>query len=275
MQSHKVARHTKHTSKNKTKNRVILSAQCVTIREDVRGGFVPPLKQCVESITFFMRGSLFAHGKASIMDAKFSHVRVSFPPITQAQKLQQRAIDWQSMESADPVIVSSDPLPSDLSPDHPVYLVRVPASFEPQSWRTIPPGANSYPTSRSAAEIVALLNLEKIRTSEDGTVRSWFIRLRRSNGGASICINLKGPWKPKDQHDTPPAFMVVKGRETQWRDTIAELNEGLRGAADGRGYYWRAYVAYSTRIEDVTEWIKPYPQEASQQTCSYLTSVYN
>ena len=54
---HKVERHKKLTSKTNKKNRVLVSPQCVPIGDDGQGGFLLPLKQCVETSTFFMRCS--------------------------------------------------------------------------------------------------------------------------------------------------------------------------------------------------------------------------
>lgn len=202
------------------------------------------------------------------MDAKFSHVRVSSPASTQAEQLHQRAIDWPSaMEAAAPVI-TGEPLPSDLEhpeyvPDYNVFLVNVPASFEPTSWHTCPPGCNTYPSGEVAAEVVATMNRAKIKASPDGSVKSWFIRLRKSTGGASISVSLSEPFYPRSEYDMPKPFMVMRGKVSQWRGVIADLNERLKRAAAGRGCYQRVYVAHSIRPEDMKDWDEPEGESVS------------
>jgi hypothetical protein len=194
--------------------------------------------------------------KGIIMDAKFSQVRVSSPASTQAEQLHQRAIDWPSaMEAAAPVI-TGDPLPSGMTPpesvpEYPVFLVSVPASFAPDSWHTVPPGANHYPSGEVAAEVVAVMNRAIIRASRDGGVCRWFIRLRKSTGGASISLQLKEPLFPRSEYDIPPAFMTMRGQVMQWKGVIADLNERLSRVAAGRGCYQRAYVAHSIRPDEL------------------------
>ena len=202
------------------------------------------------------------------MDAKFSHVHVSSPASPQAEQLHQRAIDWPSaMEAAAPVI-TGEPLPSDLEhpeyvPDYNVFLVNVPASFEPTSWHTCPPGCNTYPSGEVAAEVVAAMNRAKIKASPDGSVKSWFIRLRKSTGGASISVSLSEPFFPRDEYDMPRPFMAMRGKVSQWRGVIADLNERLKRAAAGRGCYQRAYVAHSIRPEDLKDWDEPARESSS------------
>ncbi|QGQ21211.1 hypothetical protein F1728_00150 [Gimesia benthica] len=190
------------------------------------------------------------------MDAKFSHVRVSSPASPQAEQLHQRAIDWPSaMEAAAPVI-TGEPLPSGMTPpetvpEYPVYLVSVPASFAPDSWHTVPPGANHYPSGEVAAEVVAVMNRAIIRASRDGGVSRWYIRLRKSTGGASISVSLKEPFFPRSEYDMPPAFMTMRGQVMQWKGVIADLNERLSRAENNKGKVMRAYVAHSIRPDEL------------------------
>ncbi|WP_145456897.1 hypothetical protein [Gimesia panareensis] len=156
------------------------------------------------------------------------------------------------------------PIDTERLSEYPVYLVSVPASFTPDSWHTVPPGANHYPSGEVAAEVVAVLNRAKIKASPDGSVTSWFIRLRKSTGGASISVNLIQTWKPMNEYDLPPAFMTMKGQVMQWRGIIADLNERLRRTGAGRGCYQRAYVAHSSRPED----LKPLGQPEGESVSS-------
>ncbi|QDU50275.1 hypothetical protein [Gimesia panareensis] len=177
------------------------------------------------------------------------------------EQLYQQATNWPALETSQPVVSgirSEDPLTdSEQMPEYSVYLVNVPASFEPITWKTIPPGANHYPSNLIAAEVVALLNREKIKASPDGTVKSWFIRLRKSTGGASISVSLNVPWKPKSEYDMPPAFLTMRGPVKQWREVIADLNQRLRQAPTNRGTVQRAYVAHSIHPEELGPEIQP------------------
>jgi len=159
------------------------------------------------------------------------------------------------MEATAPVI-AGDPLPSGMAPpvsvpEYPVYLVSVPADFSPNSWHTVPPGCNHYPSGEVAAEVVAVMNRAIIRASRDGGVSRWFIRLRKSTGGASMSVQLKEPFFPRSEYDMPPAFMTMRGQVIQWQGTIADLNERLSRVANSKGKVMRAYVAHSIRPDEL------------------------
>ncbi len=251
LQSLKAERHTETNSLKNTENRN------PSLRAVWGNGNVPKAVQCClraacVGLGSFLRAILSQRGKGSIMSTLVNPSCVCGSSHSQqVETLYRRSLDWPEMEATAPVI-TGDPLPSGMAPpetvpEYPVYLISVPVDFSPDSWHTVPPGANHYPSGEVAAEVVAVLNRAIIRASRDGGVSRWFIRLRKSTGGASISLQLKEPWFPKDEYDMPPAFMTMRGQMMQWKGVIADLNERFSRVVHNKNRVQRVYVAHSIR----------------------------
>ena len=235
-------------------NRVVRTGQrASTVRAG--GGTVDPLRSGVWCARSFFTRCLSKRGEGSDMSTLNNPSCVCGSHSPQVETLYRQSLDWPEMEATAPVI-TGDPLPSGMAPpvsvpEYPVYLVSVPADFSPNSWHTVPPGCNHYPSGEVAAEVVAVMNRAIIRASRDGGVSRWFIRLRKSTGGASMSVQLKEPFFPRSEYDMPPAFMTMRGQVIQWQGTIADLNERLSRAANSKGKVMRAYVAHSIRPDEL------------------------
>lgn len=180
---------------------------------------------------------------------------VSPKPQTPVEQLEQRAANWPALEPVEPPPIGS-PSPDQVlridTPRHdwPVYLVKVPADWEPQSWRSAPPNTTSYKKATTAAKVAAMLNRERMECSEDGYVSHWYIRIRMGSRYGNISVTLPRPWKPKDEFDLPPAFIRIDGPRDQCRQIVGDLNK-LFDQCDPGEPRKRAYIARSIHPDDL------------------------
>lgn len=170
-------------------------------------------------------------------------------------QLFQRSTNWSALEpvTAPPIGTSGpDEVLRIDAPRHnwPVYLVIVPADWQPQSWRSVPPHTPTYKTAKTAAEVAAILNRERLTVSKDGFVSHWHIRVRVGSRYANLSVALQTPWKPKNEYDQPPAFITIDAGHEQCRQIVDELNNRLDQCEPGE-VRKRAYIARSINPADL------------------------
>ena len=165
------------------------------------------------------------------------------------EALLQRSTDWEALEPVTPPpfgVPSPDDVLrlNDKRHNWPVFLVSVPDDWEPNCWRSIPPNTVSYKKAKTAAEVAAVLNRERIANSKDGYVRHWFIRVKMGSKYANLSVALNTPWKPRNEYDLPPAFITIDGSREQCKQIVGELNNRLDNPTNGEKRK-RAYIARS------------------------------
>lgn len=181
-------------------------------------------------------------------------------------QLFQRSTNWPALEPVQPPPFGT-PDPEEVlrvdSPRHnwPVYLVNVPADWEPDSWRSVPPHTPTYKKAKTAAEIASILNRDRLERSKDGFVQSWYIRVRLGSKYANLGVSLPSPWKPESEFDLPPAFIRIDGPRDQCMQIVGELNKRLDKCEPGE-VRKRAYIARSICPGD----LEPFPSAHNDHT---------
>jgi hypothetical protein len=190
---------------------------------------------------------------------------------TAVDQLAHKAANWAALEPVQPPPIGN-PNPDEVlrvdSPRHnwPVYLVIVPEDWEPESWRSVPPNTPTYKKAKTAAEIAAILNRERIQSSKDGLVRHWHIRVRVGSRFANLGVALPTPWKPENEFDLPPAFIRIDGPRQQCQQIVGDLNYQLDQVGPGE-IRKRAYIARSICPGDVQPWpAREDAQEVSEES---------
>lgn len=186
---------------------------------------------------------------------------------TAVDQLEYKAANWEALEPVQSPTFGT-PAPDEVlrvdAPRHdwPVYLVNVPEDWEPQSWRSVPPHTATYKKAKTAAEIAAILNRERITNSNDGFVSHWYIRVRVGSKYANLSVSLPTPWKPENEFDLPPAFIRIDGPRDQCMQIVGDLNSRLDQCSPDE-VRKRAYIARSICPADLEPW--PPREEAAQE----------
>ncbi|WP_145109847.1 hypothetical protein [Gimesia panareensis] len=196
------------------------------------------------------------------MDTQLSHTSCVCDTLNDSpvDQLFQRSTNWSALEPVQPPPFGT-PNPDEVlrveSSRHnwPVYLVNVPEDWKPESWRSVPPNTPTYKKAKTAAEIAAILNRERIERSTDGFVSHWYIRVRVGSKYANLSVALPSPWKPKTEFDQPPAFIWIDGGRDQCKQIVGEFNRRLDQCEPGE-VRKRAYIARSICPID----LEPFPK---------------
>lgn len=216
------------------------------------------LRTVCESMGSFLRA--LRKRKVPLMSTTLSHSCVcDTHHVSPVEQLFQRSTNWSALEAVEAPPIGT-PGPGEVlrvdAPRHnwPVYLVNVPEDWKPDSWRSVPPNTPSYKKAKTAAEIAAILNRERIKNSKDGFVSHWHIRVRVGSRYANLSVSLTTPWKPNDEYDLPPAFIRIDGPRDQCMQIVGDLNYRLNQCEAGE-VRKRAYIARSINPAD----LEPFP----------------
>ncbi|WP_417391981.1 hypothetical protein [Gimesia sp.] len=184
---------------------------------------------------------------------------------TAVDQLAHKAANWEALKPVEAPTIGT-PAPDEVlrvdAPRHdwPVYLVNVPEDWQADCWRSVPPHTTMYKKAKTAAEIAAILNRERIANSKDGFVSHWYIRVRVGSKYANLSVALPTPWKPENEYDLPPAFIRIDGSRDQCKQIVGDLNSRLDHCEPGE-VRKRAYIARSICPAD----LEPFPiQEETQ-----------
>ncbi|WP_417374905.1 hypothetical protein [Gimesia maris] len=184
---------------------------------------------------------------------------------TVVDQLAHKAASWEALKPVEAPTIGT-PAPDEVlrvdAPRHdwPVYLVNVPEDWQADSWRSVPPYTTAYKKAKTAAEIAAILNRERITNSNDGFVSHWYIRVRVGSKYANLSVALPTPWKPENEFDLPPAFIRIDGSRDQCKQIVGDLNYRLDHCEPGE-VRKRAYIARSICPAD----LEPWPIQAETQ----------
>ena len=198
---------------------------------------------------------------------------VSGSPLNPVEQLLRRSAEMPELEPAAPVNIGqqseSDVLRVD-SKRHtwPVFLTTVPADWEPDSWRTIPPNTQRFKKAGVASKVGAVLNQELINSSSDGTVKRWFIRVKFNGKFGLVNIPVQGTWRPSGPYDMPPAFIRIDGPSEECKRVVGELNSEFFGNPETRNR--RAYIGRSISPENLQA---SQPVEESDQLKQRLQEI--
>ena len=177
---------------------------------------------------------------------------------TAVDQLAHKAANWQALKPVEAPTIGT-PAPDEVlrvdAPRHdwPVYLVNVPEDWQADCWRSVPPHTTMYKKAKTAAEIAAILNRERIANSKDSFVSHWYIRVRVGSKYANLSVALPTPWKPENEFDLPPAFIRIDGPRDQCKQIVGDLNYRLDHCEPGETRK-RAYIARSICPGDLQPW---------------------
>ena len=131
----------------------------------------------------------------------------------------------------------------------------------------------AYKKAKTAAEIAAILNRERIANSKDGFVSHWYIRVRVGSKYANLSVALPTPWKPENEFDLPPAFIRIDGPRDQCKQIVGGLNYRLDHCEPGE-VRKRAYIARSICPGDLEPWPNQDETQAGESKADPATQAF-
>ncbi|QDU16904.1 hypothetical protein CA11_47410 [Gimesia maris] len=197
---------------------------------------------------------------------------------TAVDQLAHKAANWEALKPVEAPTIGN-PAPDEVlrvdAPRHdwPVYLVSVPEDWQPDSWRSVPPHTMMYKKAKTAAEIAAILNRERITNSKEGFVSHWYIRVRVGSKYANLSVALPTPWKPENEFDLPPAFIRIDGPRDLCKQIVGDLNYRLDHCEPGE-VRKRAYIARSISPGDLEPWPIQEETQAGESAADPATQAF-
>lgn len=197
---------------------------------------------------------------------------------TAVDQLAHKAANWEALKPVEAPTIGN-PAPDEIlrvdAPRHdwPVYLVNVPEDWQADCWRSVPPHTATYKKAKTAAEIAAILNRERIANSKDGFVSHWYIRVRVGSKYGNLSVALPTPWKPENEFDLPPAFIRIDGPRDQCKQIVGDLNYRLDHCEPGE-VRKRAYIARSICPADLEPWPNQEDTQAGESKADPATQAF-